>query len=64
MNRELIQTFLAIKETHNISKAAGMLHRTQPAVSQRLLQLEDELGIQLVTRHKGHKNIALTALGE
>ena len=64
MNRELIQTFLVIKNTHNISKAADLLHRTQSAVSHRLRQLEEELGVLLITRQKGHKNVALTAQGE
>lgn len=64
MNRDLIQTFLAIKKTHNISKAAEMLYRSQSAVSQRLQQLEEELGTTLVTRHKGHKNVELTVQGE
>jgi Transcriptional regulator len=64
MNRDLIQTFLAITKTHNISKAAEMLHRSQSAVSQRLQQLEEDLGTSLISRQKGHKNVELTVQGE
>jgi len=64
MNRELIETFLAIKTMRNISNAAALLHRTQSAVSHRLQQLERELGVLLVTRQKGQKNVVLTTQGE
>ena len=45
-----LQVFLAIATERSFSKAAGRMHRTQPAISQALKRLEDELGEQLIDR--------------
>src|SRR5699024_10079564 len=37
---------------------------SQPTVSHRLKALEEELGVQLMTRKKGYKQIELTSYGE
>jgi DNA-binding transcriptional LysR family regulator len=50
MNLSELQVFLAIASERSFSKAAGRLHRTQPAISQALKRLEDELGECLVDR--------------
>ncbi|MEI6667018.1 MAG: LysR family transcriptional regulator [Acidobacteriota bacterium] len=50
MNLNELQVFLAIASERSFSKAAGRLHRTQPAVSQSLKRLEDELGERLIDR--------------
>lgn len=47
----------------NISRAAAMLHATQPAISKQLMQLEDELGAPLLLRQQG-RIVALTEAGE
>ncbi|WP_343666820.1 LysR family transcriptional regulator [Paraburkholderia tropica] len=47
----LLRTFLAIARERSVSRAATRLHLTQPAVSQALRRLEDQLGLRLVDRH-------------
>ncbi len=50
MNLSELQVFLTIAAERSFSKAAGRLHRTQPAISQSLKRLEDELGERLIDR--------------
>lgn len=64
MNLSEIETFLMIVKTKNITKTAENLFLSQPTVSHRLKSLEDELGIRLITRKKGYKQIELTTQGE
>jgi len=45
-----LETFLAVAEEKSFSRAAKRLHRTQPAVSQVVRNLEEELGEQLLDR--------------
>jgi DNA-binding transcriptional LysR family regulator len=47
----LLRTFLAIAREKSVSRAATRLHLTQPAVSQALRRLEEQLGLRLVDRH-------------
>ena len=63
MNILLIETFLAVVRNRNITQAANQLYVTQSTVSTRLLQLENELGVQLIKRSKGIRNIELTSKG-
>lgn len=51
-----------LKETRNITKAANMLHTSQPALSKRLRQLEDNFGAAIALRNKN--GIELTPAGE
>lgn len=64
MNLSEIETFLMIVKTKNITKTAENLFLSQPTVSHRLKSLEEELGIDLITRKKGYKQIELTSQGE
>ena len=64
MNLSEIETFLMIVKTKNITKTADNLFLSQPTVSHRLKLLEDELGVKLITRKKGYKQIELTTRGE
>lgn len=64
MNLAEIETFLMIVKTKNITKTSENLFLSQPTVSHRLKSLEDELGIKLITRKKGFKQIELTSQGE
>ncbi len=57
-----LETFLAIVEERGFSRAAVRLHRTQPAVSQAIRKLEEELGERLFER--GSRDGTLTAAGE
>ena len=45
-----LQVFLAVASERSFSRAAAKLHRTQPAVSQAVRRLEDELGEHLFDR--------------
>ena len=64
MNSQSIRIFLALAEHKSISEAARALYFSQSAVSQSLNQLEKELGIQLVVRGRGSRQIRLTPAGE
>lgn len=59
-----IETFLAVVQSQSLSRAAGELNLAQTTVSQRLKVLEQELGITLIERGKGVKQIRLTLAGE
>ena len=45
-----LECFLAVAETLNFAKAAGQLNVTQPAVTQQIRSLEEELNVQLFKR--------------
>lgn len=52
MEIRVLQYFLEVAEQENITKAAEVLHITQPALSRQLANLEDELGKKLLVRGK------------
>ena len=56
-----MDTFLAVCETMNFTRAAEQLRLTQPAVSQHIHLLEEHYGSKLFT-YQG-KRLALTAAG-
>lgn len=58
----LLRTFRVIGQELSISRAAARLHLTQPAISQALKRLEEQLGCQLIAR-RGPR-FALTEAGE
>ena len=59
-----LKSYLIVVERGNFSRAAEALALTQPALSQRIKQLETELGYSLMIRRKGCQNIELTPQGE
>lgn len=61
MELRQIKYFLAVAEEGQITKAAEQLHITQPPLSQQIILLEKELGVQLIERTR--KNIKLTEAG-
>ena len=63
MNYKDIEVFLELVRCRNITKAAENLYLSQSAVSNRLKSLEDELGVQLFLRAKGHRIVELTRQG-
>lgn len=64
MNIQSIRVFLAIVEQKSISAAARKIFFTQPTVSEHLNQLEKKLGVQLIRRERGARNVTLTPAGE
>lgn len=61
MELRVLKYFLAVAREENITKAAALLHLTQPTLSRQLMQLEEELGVQLFHRSRYH--IVLTDEG-
>lgn len=64
MTYEQVETFLAAVSGGTISAAAEALFVSQSTVSSRIQLLEQELGIPLLIRHKGHRTIELTSYGK
>ena len=51
MEIRTLRYFLAVAREENMTRAAELLHVTQPTLSKQLKFLEDELGKKLFTRH-------------
>ncbi|WP_159567742.1 HTH-type transcriptional regulator HdfR [Budvicia diplopodorum] len=62
MDTELLKTFIEVSKTRHFGRAAESLYLTQSAVSSRIRLLENQLGVNLFTRHRN--NIRLTPSGE
>lgn len=61
MDLRVLNYYLVVAREENITKAAQLLHMTQPTLSRQLMQLEEELGVKLFQR--GKHNIYLTQAG-
>lgn len=61
MDIRVLKYFLAVVREENITKAAEILHVTQPTLSRQLAKLEEDFGVQLFLR--GKKGITLTEEG-
>ena len=61
MEIRVLKYFLTVAREENITKAANLLHLTQPTLSRQLIQLEEELGVTLFQRSRHH--IVLTEDG-
>ncbi len=61
MDLRVLNYFLAVAREENFTRAAQMLHVTQPTLSRQIAQLEEELGVELFTR--SNHNIILTQDG-
>lgn len=61
MELRTLRYFLAVAREENMTRAANMLHVTQPTLSKRLKGLEDEIGKKLFVRHSF--SISLTEEG-
>lgn len=56
-----LKSFLVVAREENITRAANLLHITQPSLSRQIMQLEDELGVKLF--HRSKHSIVLTEQG-
>lgn len=61
MELRVLRYFLAVVREENITRAADVLHITQPTLSRQLSMLEEELGVKLMER--GARKIVLTSEG-
>ncbi|MEK6627950.1 MAG: LysR family transcriptional regulator [Bdellovibrionota bacterium] len=62
LNLSQLQTFVMVASEGSMTAAADKLFLTQPAVSQQMKNMEDDLGVELIVR--GSKQIKMTAQGE
>lgn len=58
-----MEVFLTVARTGNVSTAALALNITQSALSKRIKNMEEDLGIKLFFRGKGQKGVEITNLG-
>ncbi len=61
MELRVLNYFLTVAKEGNITRAAELLHITQPTLSRQLIELESELGVQLF--HRGKRQVTLTEAG-
>lgn len=61
MELRYLKYFVTVAERMNFTRAAEDLHVAQPAISQQIKALEDELGVALLLRTK--RSVKLTAAG-
>ena len=54
MELRVLNYFLMAAREENITRAAQLLHITQPTLSRQLMQLEEELGVKLFERSNHH----------
>ena len=57
-----LRYFTAVAEHLNYSEASRRIHVAQPAISQTIFDLEEELGVRLLLRDR--RTVRLTAAGE
>jgi DNA-binding transcriptional LysR family regulator len=62
MNFKHLRTFVTIAEHGSVSRAAGHLHITQPALSRQIQSLQQELGLRLL--EQVGRRLVLTSVGE
>lgn len=62
MNLEYLQSFYMTVKYNSISKAAQILHLTQPGLSGQIKSLENDLGVSLLNR--SNKGVELTEEGK
>ena len=61
MEIRVLRYFLTVVREESITRAADVLHITQPTLSRQIAQMEEELGVRLFNR--GTRKIELTSEG-
>ena len=62
METRVLSNFLRVAETGKLSQAAAELNLAQPALSRQMALLEEDVGAQLLVRHR--RGVTLTEAGE
>lgn len=62
MEIRILRYFVTIVQENSITRAADLLHITQPTLSRQIAQMEEDLGISLFNRH--HHRLQLTTEGQ
>ncbi len=52
MELRILRYFLTVAREENITRAASILHITQPTLSRQLMQMEEDLGVKLFQRSR------------
>jgi DNA-binding transcriptional LysR family regulator len=60
--RGILHYFVTVAEEGQMTRAAARLHMAQPALSQAISRMEDELGLELFERHA--RGVSLTPAGK
>jgi len=50
----------AVRQNFNLTEAAKALYTSQPGVSKAIIELEDELGVEIFTRHGKREAVLLS----
>src|SRR5271168_3944040 len=61
MELRYLKYFVTVAERQSFTRAAEQLHVAQPAISQQIKSLEEELGVSLL--HRTKRSVKLTAAG-
>jgi DNA-binding transcriptional LysR family regulator len=62
LNLRQLQTFVTVSKLKSFTRAAQLLHLTQPALTKQIRQLEEILGVRLLDRNT--RSVELTRIGK